>query len=63
MPVALRNTSAEAAEYSDWIAESVDLVGVGEYLNAVRANISTYDDIYRSLGELQMRAIGSVSGA
>jgi alkanesulfonate monooxygenase SsuD/methylene tetrahydromethanopterin reductase-like flavin-dependent oxidoreductase (luciferase family) len=29
----------------------------------VRANISTYDDIYNSLGELQMRQIGSVSGA
>jgi len=61
--VALRNTRAEAAEYSEWIAQSVDLAAVGEYLNAVRANISTYDDIYRSLGELQMRAIGSVSGA
>ena len=32
-------------------------------MNAVRGNISTYDDIYSSLGELQMRAIGTVSGA
>lgn len=61
--VALRDTDAEAKDYSDWIANSVDLEGVAEYLNAVRANISTYDDIYASLGELQMRAIGSVSGA
>lgn len=61
--IVLRDTAAEAREYSDWIARSVDLEGVAEYLNKVRANISTYDDIYNSLGELQMRAIGSVSGA
>jgi FMNH2-dependent dimethyl sulfone monooxygenase len=61
--VALRDTDAEAKEYSEWIAQSVDLEGVAEYLNSVRANISTYDDIYKSLGELQMRAIGSVSGS
>ncbi|MGE0153630.1 MAG: LLM class flavin-dependent oxidoreductase [Reyranellaceae bacterium] len=61
--IALRDTDAEAKEYSEWLARSVDLEGVAEYLNAVRANISTYDDIYNSLGELQMRAIGSVSGA
>ncbi len=61
--IALRDTSAEAKEYSEWLARSVDLEGVAEYLNAVRAGISTYDDIYASLGELQMRAIGSVSGA
>lgn len=61
--IALRDTNAEGKEYSDWIAHSVDLQGVAEYLNAVRANISTYDNIYSSLGELQMRAIGSVSGA
>lgn len=61
--IALRETEAEAKGYSDWIAASVDLQAVTEYLNAVRANISTYDDIYRSLGELQMRQIGSVSGA
>ncbi|MDF3072476.1 MAG: hypothetical protein K0S54_143 [Alphaproteobacteria bacterium] len=61
--VALRDTAAEAKEYSEWIAQSIDLPAVAEYLNAVRANISTYDDIYSSLGELQMRAIGMVSGA
>jgi alkanesulfonate monooxygenase SsuD/methylene tetrahydromethanopterin reductase-like flavin-dependent oxidoreductase (luciferase family) len=32
-------------------------------LNSVRAGISTYDDIYRSLGELQMRQFGSVAGS
>lgn len=61
--IVVRETNAEAKEYSDWIAQSVDLEGVAEYLNAVRSNISTYDDIYASLGELQMRQIGSVSGA
>lgn len=61
--IALRDTRAEAADYSEWIKQSIDLTAVGEYLNAVRGNISTYDDIYRSLGELQMREIGSVSGA
>ncbi|MFZ5780147.1 MAG: LLM class flavin-dependent oxidoreductase [Pseudomonadota bacterium] len=61
--IVVRETNAEAREYSDWIAQSVDLQGVAEYLNAVRSNISTYDDIYASLGELQMRQIGSVSGA
>lgn len=61
--IALRDTRAEAADYSEWIRQSIDLTAVGEYLNAVRGNISTYDDIYRSLGELQMREIGSVSGA
>lgn len=61
--IALRDTRAEAAGYSEWIKQSIDLTGVSEYLNAVRGNISTYDDIYRSLGELQMREIGSVSGA
>ncbi len=61
--VVVRETNAEAKEVSDWIAQSVDLEGVAEYLNGVRSNISTYDDIYVSLGELQMRQIGSVSGA
>jgi FMNH2-dependent dimethyl sulfone monooxygenase len=61
--IAVRDTNDEAKAYSEWIAANVDLHGVADYLNAVRANISTYDDIYTSLGELQMRQIGSVSGA
>jgi FMNH2-dependent dimethyl sulfone monooxygenase len=61
--IAVRETDEEAKAYSEWIAASVDLHGVTDYLNAVRANISTYDDVYNSLGELQMRQIGSVSGA
>jgi FMNH2-dependent dimethyl sulfone monooxygenase len=61
--IAVRETDAEAKAYSEWIAANVDLHGVADYLNAVRANITTYDDIYTSLGELQMRQIGSVSGA
>ncbi len=61
--VVVRRTKAEAKEYSDWIANTVDLEAVAEYLNSVRAGISTYDDIYRSLGELQMRQVGSVAGA
>ena len=60
--VCVRETEEEAREYSDWVAESVDLDLVVEYLNAVRAQISTYDDIYAQMGELQMREIGSVSG-
>lgn len=61
--VCVRETEAEAREYSDWVADSVDLDLVVEYLNAVRSQISTYDDIYAQMGELQMREIGSVSGA
>lgn len=61
--VVVRESKKEAQEYSDWIANTVDLEGVAEYLNSVRSGISTYDDIYRSLGELQMRQVGSVAGA
>lgn len=61
--VVVRATKAEAKEYSDWIANTVDLQVVTEYLNGVRTSISTYDDIYKSLGELQMRQVGSVAGA
>lgn len=61
--VVVRETKKEAQEYSDWIADTVDLEGVVEYLNGVRTGISTYDDIYRSLGELQMRQVGSVAGS
>lgn len=61
--VIVRESAAEAAEASESLAAAVDLEAVAEYLNAVRGNISTYDDIYRQLGELQLREIGSVSGA
>lgn len=61
--IIVRPTAEEARKSSEQLAASVDLQGVAEYLNAVRSNISTYDDIYASLGELQMRQIGSVSGA
>jgi FMNH2-dependent dimethyl sulfone monooxygenase len=61
--VVVRESKKEAEDYSNWIAETVDLEGVAEYLNSVRSGISTYDDIYRSLGELQMRQIGSVAGS
>lgn len=61
--VVVRKSKKEAQEFSDWIAETVDLQSVVEYLNSVRAGISTYDDIYRSLGELQMRQVGSVAGS
>lgn len=61
--VVVRANKAEAKEYSDWIAETVDLDMVAEYLNGVRGGISTYDDIYRSLGDLEMRQVGSVAGA
>ncbi len=61
--IVVRETDEEAKAYSQWLANSVDLGGVAEYLNSVRSNISTYDDIYTSLGELQMRQIGSVSGS
>lgn len=61
--VVVRATKKEADEYSRWIADTVDLELVAEYLNSVRSAISTYDDIYRSLGELEMRQVGSVAGA
>lgn len=61
--VVVRESKKEAEEFSNWIAETVDLEGVVEYLKGVRTGISTYDDIYRSLGELQMRQVGSVAGS
>ncbi len=61
--VVVRANKSEAIEYSGWIAETVDLEMVAEYLAGVRGGISTYDDIYRSLGDLQMRQVGSVAGA
>jgi dimethylsulfone monooxygenase len=61
--ILVRETHEEALAASEELADGVDLDAVVEYLNGVRSNISTYDDIYASLGELQMRQIGSVSGA
>jgi len=61
--VLLRETDAEARKASQELEDSVDLEIVAEYLNNVRSSISTYDDIYAALGELQLRKIGSVSGA
>lgn len=61
--VVVRATKSEAQEFSDWIADTVELPMVAEYLSGVRSGISTYDDIYRSLGELQLRQVGSVAGA
>lgn len=61
--VCIRETEEEAKRYSDWVASNVDLDLVVEYLNAVRGQITTYDDIYSQMGELQMREIGLVSGS
>lgn len=61
--VLLRESDAEAQQASQELEEAVDLEIVAEYLNNVRSSISTYDDIYAALGELQLRKIGSVSGA
>ncbi len=61
--VLVRETHAEALAASEELADSVDMDAVVEYLNSVRGNISTYDDIYTAMGELEIRQIGSVSGA
>lgn len=61
--VLVRETDAEAQAASKALEEAVDLPIVAEYLNAVRTSISTYDDIYAAMGDLEMRKIGSVSGA
>ncbi|HVC54167.1 MAG TPA: hypothetical protein VND87_19280 [Stellaceae bacterium] len=59
----MRETAAEAEALSAHIADTVDLGITAEYLNGVRGNISTYDEVYRSLGELQLRQVGSVAGS
>jgi len=59
----VRETAAEAEALSAHIADTVDLGITAEYLNGVRGNISTYDEVYRSLGELQLRQVGSVAGS
>ena len=59
----VRESEDEALEASAELAQSVDLDYVVEYLNSIRRNISTYDDIYAQLGEFELRKIGKVSGA
>jgi len=61
--ILVRETEDEAQEASAALGESVDPEIVVEYLNSIRRNISTYDDIYAQLGELELRKIGKVSGA
>lgn len=61
--VIVRETAEEAAEAIAWVRDRVDLQATANYLQSVRANISTYDDIYREMGELALREIGMVSGA
>lgn len=61
--IVVRPTGAEAREFADELAAGVDVEAVVEYLAGIRSNISTYDDIYAEMGELQLRQIGSVAGA
>jgi len=61
--IVVRPSSAEAREFADELAAGVDVEAVVEYLAGIRSNISTYDDIYAEMGELQLRQIGSVAGA
>jgi FMNH2-dependent dimethyl sulfone monooxygenase len=61
--IVVREKAEEAKAISDWVADNVDLGITAEYLNAVRGNISTYDEVYRSLGDLNLRQVGSVAGA
>jgi FMNH2-dependent dimethyl sulfone monooxygenase len=61
--VVVRERAEDARAFSEWIAENVDLGMTAEYLNGVRGNISTYDEVYRSLGELNLRQVGSVAGS
>ncbi len=61
--VVVRETAAEAQALSDQYAASVDRDITAEYLAEIRGKSTTYDDIYRSLGEVDFRQIGLVSGA
>jgi alkanesulfonate monooxygenase SsuD/methylene tetrahydromethanopterin reductase-like flavin-dependent oxidoreductase (luciferase family) len=61
--IVVRTSGAEAREFADELAAGVDVEAVVEYLAGIRSNISTYDDIYAELHELQLRQIGSVAGA
>jgi FMNH2-dependent dimethyl sulfone monooxygenase len=61
--IIVRKTKAEAEAAIQQVRDSVDLDAALGYLKSVRKNISTYDDIYREMSELQVREIGMVSGA
>lgn len=56
-------TTAEAEDRIAWVRDRVDLDATRRYLSSVRSNISTYDEIYSSMDELELRSIGMVSGA
>lgn len=59
----VRETAAEAEEASQWLAERVDADITAEYLAGMRGSSTTYDDVYRELGELDLRKIGLSAGA
>lgn len=61
--IIVRETQAEADAAIQQVRDSVDMDAALGYLKSVRSNVSTYDDIYREMGELQVREIGMVSGA
>ncbi|MBV1879569.1 MAG: LLM class flavin-dependent oxidoreductase [Pseudomonadales bacterium] len=61
--IIVRETQAEADLAIQRVRDSVDMDAALGYLKSVRKNVSTYDDIYREMGELQVREIGMVSGA
>jgi FMNH2-dependent dimethyl sulfone monooxygenase len=59
----VRETAAEAREVSERYAATIDRDITAEYLAGIRGKSTTYDDIYRSLGDADFRQIGLVSGA
>jgi len=61
--IIVRETKAEAEAAIQQVRDSVDMDAALGYLKPVRKNVSTYDDIYKEMGELQVREIGMVSGA
>lgn len=61
--IIVRETQEEADIAIQEVRDSVDMDAALGYLKSVRKNVSTYDDIYKEMGELQVREIGMVSGA
>ncbi len=61
--VIVGETRAEADDRIAWVRDRVSLDATRRYLKAVRKNVSTYDEIYSSMEELELRSIGMVSGA
>ncbi len=61
--VIVGETRAEADDRIAWVRDRVDLGATHRYLKSVRKNVSTYDEIYSSMDELEVRSIGMVSGA